>query len=94
MAPADTLCKKLLNVKDTVVEGYDSYDDSDGVQHHSRESRSPGILPSLAPEQLSTIKIVTEDGAKWISECVEDFTPDCERCVDQKFFGRRRSERR
>ncbi len=37
----------------------------------------------LSPEQLSSIKVVTGDGAKWISECVEDFTPDCERRVDQ-----------
>ena len=36
----------------------------------------------LAPEQLSTIKVVTGDGAKWITECVNEFTPNCERCVD------------
>lgn len=36
----------------------------------------------LTPEQLSTIKVVTGDGAKWITECVNEFTPDCERCVD------------
>ncbi len=28
-----TLCKKLLGVKDTVVESYDFYTDSDGVYH-------------------------------------------------------------
>ena len=28
-----TLCKKLLGVKDTVVESYDFYTDSDGVNH-------------------------------------------------------------
>lgn len=37
---------------------------------------------SLTPEQLSTIKVVTGDGAKWITECVNEFTPGCERCVD------------
>ena len=37
----------------------------------------------LSPEQLSSIKVVTGDGAKWITECVGEFTPDCERCVDQ-----------
>ena len=26
--------------------------------------------------------MVTGDGAKWITECVNEFTPDCERCVD------------
>lgn len=36
----------------------------------------------LTPEQLSTIKIVTGDGAKWITDCVNEFTPGCERCVD------------
>lgn len=37
---------------------------------------------SLTPEQLSSIKVVTGDGAKWITECVNEFTPECERCVD------------
>ena len=32
--------------------------------------------------QRASIKIVTGDGAKWITECVEQFTPQCERCVD------------
>ena len=36
----------------------------------------------LTPQQLSSIKVVTGDGAKWITECVNRFTPDCERCVD------------
>ncbi len=36
----------------------------------------------LTPEQLSSIRVVTGDGAKWITECVDEFTPDCERCVD------------
>ncbi len=35
----------------------------------------------LTPEQLSSIKVVTGDGAKWITECVNEFTPYCERCV-------------
>ena len=36
----------------------------------------------LSKEQLACIKIVTGDGAKWITECVDEFTPECERCVD------------
>ena len=36
----------------------------------------------LTPEQLASIKVVTGDGARWITECVNEFTPDCERCVD------------
>ena len=37
---------------------------------------------ALTPEQLSSIKVVTGDGARWITDCVNEFTPDCERCVD------------
>ena len=33
MASADTLCKKLLNVKSTVVESHSFYNDADGVTH-------------------------------------------------------------
>lgn len=33
MASADTSCKKLLNVKNTVVESYNFYNDVDGVTH-------------------------------------------------------------
>ena len=36
----------------------------------------------LSEVQRASIKIVTGDGAKWITECVEQFTPQCERCVD------------
>jgi len=37
----------------------------------------------LTEEQRASIKVVTGDGAKWITECVNEFTPDCARCVDQ-----------
>lgn len=37
----------------------------------------------LSEEQLASIKVVTGDGAKWITDCVNEFTPSCERCVDQ-----------
>ncbi len=37
---------------------------------------------SLTSEQLASIKVVTGDGARWITDCVNKFTPDCERCVD------------
>jgi len=36
----------------------------------------------LTPEQLSRIRVTTGDGARWITACVEEFTPICERCVD------------
>lgn len=37
---------------------------------------------ALTLEQLASIKVVTGDGARWITDCVNEFTPDCERCVD------------
>lgn len=37
----------------------------------------------LSDEQRACIKVVTGDGAKWITDCVNEFTPDCIRCVDQ-----------
>jgi len=36
----------------------------------------------LTKEQRESIKHVTADGAKWISECITDFCPNAERCVD------------
>ena len=36
----------------------------------------------LTKEQLASIKVVTGDGAKWITECVNSYTPECARCVD------------
>lgn len=36
----------------------------------------------LTPEQFSTIKIVARDGAKWITECVNESTTEWARCVD------------
>ncbi len=36
----------------------------------------------LTPEQRANIKVVTGDGARWITDCVEKYTPECERCVD------------
>ena len=42
MASSNTLCKKILNVKDAVVTGHDFYSDNDGVKHlriYARPSR-------------------------------------------------------
>ncbi len=36
----------------------------------------------LTPEQLSSIKAVAADGARWITDCVNEYTPNCERCID------------
>ena len=37
---------------------------------------------SLSAEQLASIRTVTGDGARWITDCADEFTPGCERCVD------------
>lgn len=36
----------------------------------------------LTDSQKASIKVVTGDGARWITDCVNEFTPDCIRCVD------------
>lgn len=40
------------------------------------------FFDALTPEQRSVIKVVTADGAKWITECVEEYCPNATRCVD------------
>ena len=37
---------------------------------------------SLSPERLASIKAIAGDGARWITDCVNKFTPDRERRVD------------
>lgn len=37
---------------------------------------------SLSAEQLASIRTVTGDGARWITDCADEFTPGCERCVN------------
>ena len=36
----------------------------------------------LTEEQRASIKVVTGDGARWITDCVKQYTPDCIRCMD------------
>lgn len=36
----------------------------------------------LSEEQRASIKVVTGDGARWITDCVNEYTPDCVRCMD------------
>lgn len=36
----------------------------------------------LTQEQKSTIKVVTGDGARWITDSVQEHIGDCQRCVD------------
>lgn len=37
---------------------------------------------ALSEEQRASIKVVTGDGARWITDCVNEYTPGCERCID------------
>ena len=36
----------------------------------------------LTEEQRSSIRVVTGDGARWITSAIEEFCPNCDRCVD------------
>mgnify|MGYP002736038698 FL=1 len=36
----------------------------------------------LTPEQRAGIKVITGDGARWIDDCIREFVPHCQRCVD------------
>ena len=36
----------------------------------------------LTPEQRGTIRCVSADGARWIADCVAEYCPDAERCID------------
>lgn len=40
------------------------------------------FLQMLTPEQRSSIKAVSGDGAKWIDQCMAEYLPNAERCVD------------
>ncbi len=36
----------------------------------------------LTPEQRNSIQLVSGDGAKWIDECIKEYCPNANRCVD------------
>ena len=40
------------------------------------------FFAELTEEQRASIRVVTGDGAKWITECVEAHCPNADRCVD------------
>ena len=40
------------------------------------------FFEALTPEQRESIKVVTGDGAQWITRCVEKFCPNATRCID------------
>lgn len=65
----------------TIVVNHDTNTVVWAAQGHGKSVLTQ-FYRQLTPEQLSSIKVVTGDGAKWITECVNAFTPGCERCVD------------
>jgi len=40
------------------------------------------FFEELTEEQRAKIKYVTADGARWIADCITDYCPNAERCVD------------
>lgn len=52
----------------------------------SKKGHGKGVLTSffeeLTEEQRAKIKVVTADGARWIADCIKDFCPNAERCID------------
>lgn len=40
------------------------------------------FFEELTPEQRAKIRLVSADGARWIADCVAEFCPNAERCVD------------
>lgn len=40
------------------------------------------FFEALTPEQRASIRVVTGDGARWITECVNEYLGNAERCVD------------
>ena len=65
----------------TIVVNHDTNTVVWAAQGHGKSVLTQ-FYRQLTPEQLSSIKVVTGDGAKWITECVNAFAPGCERCVD------------
>jgi transposase len=48
---------------------------------HGKEVLSE-FFKALTPEQRASIKFVTADGARWIADCIKEYCPKAERCVD------------
>ena len=40
------------------------------------------FFKQLTKEQISSIKLISGDGAKWIQECIDTFCSDATRCID------------
>ncbi len=40
------------------------------------------FFKELTEEQRASIRLVTADGARWIADCIKDYCPKAERCID------------
>ena len=40
------------------------------------------LFRSMSDGQRASVRVVTGDGARWITDCVEEYLPNAERCVD------------
>ena len=40
------------------------------------------FFEELTEKQRSKIKFVTADGARWIADCIKEYCPKAERCID------------
>ena len=65
----------------TVIVNHDTNEVVWASQGHGKEVLTR-FFRCLSYEQMSSIKVVTGDGAGWITDCVNEFIPDAERCVD------------
>ena len=65
----------------TVIVNHDTNTVVWAAERHGKDVLTQ-FYEQLTDEQKATIKVVTGDGARWITDCVNEFTPDCIRCVD------------
>ena len=65
----------------TVIVNHDTNTVVWAAQGHGKKVLEQ-FYRQLPPKQLSSIRVVTGDGARWITDCVNEFTPECERCID------------
>jgi len=65
----------------TVVVNHDT---GEVVWVHDAHGKSvfEAFFKELSPEQRSTIKFVSADGARWVDECIQKYVPEAVRCVD------------
>ena len=65
----------------TVIVNHDTNTVVWAAERHGKDVLTQ-FYEQLTDEQKATIKVVIGDGARWITDCVNEFTPDCIRCVD------------